>query len=145
MIYFDMDGTIANLYKDEKWLEKLRAYDSTLYANAEVLVNMNSLAKAIHKAQNNGHQIGIISWLSRDTTAEYDREVIKAKRNWLKKHLRSVRFDDIQIVAYGTPKSSVAKHPLTDILFDDEQANREEWKGQAYAPEKIFEILRNIS
>lgn len=145
MIYFDMDGTIANLYKDPAWLDKLRAYDATPYANAEVLVNMNSLAKAIHKVQRKGHQVGIISWLSRESTEEYDRAVAKAKRDWLKRHLRSVQFDDIQIVSYGTPKSSVAKCPIADILFDDELANREEWKGQAYSPEKIFEILRNIS
>lgn len=28
-IYFDMDGTIANLYAVEGWLPMLRAYDPT--------------------------------------------------------------------------------------------------------------------
>jgi hypothetical protein len=32
------------------------------------------------------------------------------------------------------------------ILFDDEERNRLAWtKGGAYAPEKIFEILKEIS
>ena len=29
MIWFDMDGTIANLYGVENWLPMLRAYDPT--------------------------------------------------------------------------------------------------------------------
>lgn len=28
-IWFDMDGTIANLYGDPNWLEKIRAYDAS--------------------------------------------------------------------------------------------------------------------
>ena len=33
-IYFDMDGTIANLYAVENWLDMLRAFNPTPYEQA---------------------------------------------------------------------------------------------------------------
>ena len=74
-IYFDMDGTIANLYAVEGWLPMLRAYDPTPYAQAVPMVNMSRLARYLHKAQRMGIEIGIISWLSKEPTEEYDRAV----------------------------------------------------------------------
>ena len=31
-----------------------------------------------------------------------------------------------------------------DILFDDEAPNREEWKGEAYEPNQILEVLKGL-
>lgn len=140
-IYFDMDGTIADLYAVDGWLPDLQAHIARPYAEAKVMHNMARLARLLNKAQRNGYIIGIISWLAKDSTAQYDREVAEIKRKWLKKHLNSVTFDEIHIVAYGTPKSTLANG---GILFDDEERNRLEWHGNAYAPEKIFEILKEI-
>jgi histidinol phosphatase-like enzyme len=142
-IYFDMDGTIANLYAVSGWLEMLRAYDETPYEQAQVMLNMAQLARALNKLKAQGYVIGIVSWLSKCPTAEYDKKVIKAKRKWLKKHLASVTFDEIVIVAHGTPKSQVVQYSR-GILFDDEQANRNEWQGQAYQPQQILEILKSL-
>jgi hypothetical protein len=139
-----MDGTIADLYGVDGWLADLEAKRTRPYDEAKVMHNMSALARAIHKAQENGIQVGIISWLSKTATAEYNEAVTISKRKWLQKHLKSVQFDEIHIVPYGTPKSTVAT--AMGILFDDEERNRLEWnKGEAYAPEKIFEILKKIS
>ena len=144
IIYFDMDGTIADLYGVDGWLADLEARRTRPYDEAKVMHNMSALARAIHKAQENGIQVGIISWLSKSATDDYNKAVTKAKRKWLKKHLKSVQFDEIHIVPYGTPKSTVAT--AMGILFDDEERNRLEWnKGSAYPPEKIFEILKIFS
>ena len=143
-IYFDMDGTIADLYGVEGWLADLEAHSTRPYEEAKVMHNMSALARAIHKAQSNGIKVGIISWLSKSATEDYNKAVAKVKRKWLKKHLKSVNFDEVHIVPYGTPKSTVTE--CMGILFDDEERNRLEWnKGEAYAPEKIFEILQKIS
>ncbi len=142
-IYFDMDGTIADLYADPNWLPKLRAYDPTPYVNAKPLVNMSRLARLLHKAQQNGYTIGIISWLSKEPNPEYDKAVTLAKIEWLARHLPSVKWDEIHIVAYGTPKSTVAD-TFGGILFDDEERNRNEWNGTAYTPEQIFDLLADI-
>ena len=143
-IYFDLDGTIADLYGVEGWLADLEAHRTRPYDEAKVMHNMNSLAKAIHKAQKSGIKVGVISWLSKTATEDYNKAVTKAKIKWLKKHLKSVNFDEVHIVPYGTPKSTVAI--CEGILFDDEERNRLEWtKGKAYPPEKIFEILKVFS
>lgn len=142
-IWFDLDGTFANLYAVENWLSMLRAYDPTPYAEAEAMLNMSLLARYLNRLRKVGYQIGIISWLSKCPTPEYDEAVTAAKLAWLKKHLRSVSWDAIRIVAYGTPKSSFMEND-DDILFDDEAPNREEWKGEAYEPNQILEVLKGL-
>lgn len=142
-ICFDMDGTIVDLYGVENWLEMLINHDETPYKNATVLVNMNVLARMLNKLQKKGYQIGIISWLAKNSNDDYDTKVTKAKREWLTKHLHSVQFDFIEIVKHGTPKSFVAK-TKNDILFDDEIGNRTEWTGKAYDVHNIFEVLRSL-
>ena len=142
-IYFDMDGTIANLYAVENWLPMLRAYDPTPYQQAKVMLNMSYLARVLNKLQRQGYSIGIVSWLSKEPTAEYNNAVINAKKEWLKKHLASVQFDEIVIVAHGTPKGSVVNNPK-GILFDDECGNRQAWQGQDYEEKNILEILKNL-
>lgn len=143
-IYLDLDGTVADLYSVEGWLADLEAKRTRPYDEAKPMHNMSALARALNKAQRNGIQIGIISWLSKTATDDYNKAVTRAKRKWLKKHLKSVNFDEVHIVPYGTPKSTVAEN--IGILFDDEERNRLEWnKGDAFPPEKIFEILKKIS
>lgn len=142
-IYFDMDGTIANLYAVENWLPMLRAYNPAPYEQAKVMLNMSQLARVLNKLQKQGWHIGIVSWLSKCPQPAYDLLVVNAKYGWLHKHLKSVHFDEIKIVAHGTPKSQAVKYG-GGILFDDEQGNRNEWKGKAYDEKNILEILKNL-
>jgi 5'(3')-deoxyribonucleotidase len=88
--------------------------------------------------------VGIISWLSKNSTPDYDAKVTEAKKNWLKTHLPSVEFDEINIVPYGTAKEKFAKTEK-DILFDDEEKNRQNWTGEAFGVENILEILRGLN
>lgn len=142
-IYFDLDGTLANLYSVPHWLDCLRRYDPTPYRNAKVMVNMAQLARVLNALQKQGYNIGIVSWLSKQPTEEYNRKVTQAKKEWLGVHLKSVRFNEIKIVAHGTPKGSVVQYPQ-GILFDDESGNRQAWQGQAYDEKNILEILRKL-
>ena len=142
-IYFDMDGTIANLYGQDDWLDRLIAKDESPYANATVLVNMSLLARYLNKLKAIGYTVGVVSWLAKGSTKDYDKKVIKAKTEWLARHLKSVEFDEINIVAYGTPKSTVVS--ITNgILFDDEEPNRKEWKGKAYDETDIIGVLKAL-
>lgn len=142
-IYFDMDGTIADLYGVENWLNYLINLDALPYEVAKPLVRLNSLARILNRLQKQGYRIGIISWLAKNSNETYDETVTKAKREWLAKHLKSVTFDEINIVKYGTPKQNFAKTE-NDILFDDEFKNRKEWTGKAFDVDSIIEILKGI-
>ena len=142
-IYFDMDGTIANLYGVENWLDYLIASDPTPYAIAKPLVNMNRLARLLNRLQAEGYHIGIVSWLSKNSTEAYDNAVTLAKTHWLDRHLHSVHWNEIKIVPYGTPKQNVVE-VVAGILFDDEALNRVNWTGTAYDVENILEILKGL-
>lgn len=142
-IYFDMDGTIANLYGVDNWLEKIINEDASLYIEALPLLKLNVLARLLNNLQKKGWTIGIVSWLAKNSSENYDIEVAKAKINWLQSHLSSVKFDEINIVPYGTPKEKVVNFP-NGILFDDEIQNRENWIGKAFDETKILEILKAL-
>ena len=142
-INFDMDGTIADLYSNPNWLPLLRAYDPTPYATAKPLVRLNTLARKLNALQKAGYRIAVISWLSKESTPAYDEAVTATKMAWLRKHLPSVEWDEIHIVPYGTPKQMFCNNPL-DVLFDDEERNRNNWTGRAYDVQNILEILREI-
>ena len=143
-IYFDMDGTIANLYGVNNWLDMIIAKDETPYRIAEPMVRMNVLARVLNSLARKGWTIGIVSWLAKNSNTEYDEKVTKAKIEWLKTHLKSVHFEEIHIVPYGTPKETVVQNPM-GILFDDEEPNRNNWVGTAYDVNEIIEILKAIA
>lgn len=139
-IWFDMDGTIANLYGVKNWLEYLQNESEFPYISATPLVNMNSLARVLNNLQRNGYTVNIISWTAKNSTADYAEKVATAKRAWLFRHLRSVKFDHIDIVNYGTPKN-IGRN---GILFDDEIHNRETWNGIAYDETNIIATLKAL-
>ena len=139
-IYFDMDGTIANLYQVEGWLNNLINGQTKPYREAKSMVNMRTLGRVLNALKENGYEIGIVSWLSKNGNDDYNARVTKTKIDWLARHLGAVEFDEIRIVKYGTPKETVVNNPF-GILFDDEKPNRENWTGTAYDVDNILEIL----
>lgn len=141
-IWFDMDGTIADLYAVDGWLDDIIAENTRPYECAEVLHNMSLLARLLNKVQKNGHEIGIISWTARDGKPAYNDAVAIAKRDWLNKHLPSVRWNTIKVVEYGTNKYMACGG---GILFDDEIGNREIWGAGAHEPREIMEVLKGLT
>ena len=139
-IWFDMDGTIADLYGVEGWLDMLLNENTKPYEIAKPLVNMRELAKVLNRLIEKGWEIGVISWLAKNGTNDYNKKVANAKMKWLAKHLKSVRFAKIDIVEYGTPKQI----NRNGILFDDEKQNRENRLGVAYNVENIIQVLREL-
>lgn len=140
-IWFDLDGTLAGLYDVPDWLSMLIASDPAPYKLAAPLVNMNTLARKLNKLQRAGYKIGIISWLSKSSTPEYDEAVTAAKLWWLRKHLNSVKWDAVNIVAYGRNKWDVCGE---GILFDDEKPNRDSWGGEAFHPDEMMNVLSSL-
>ena len=140
-IWFDMDGTIADLYGVKGWLEAIKAEDTRPYTEAKGIGNLAVIARLLTAVQKRGHEIGIISWTAKDGTTAYNEAVEKAKREWLHDHLPTVTWDVIKVVTYGTDKKSATGG---GILFDDEEGNRNMWGLGAYRPQYIVGILRNL-
>lgn len=140
-LWFDMDGTIANLYAVENWLEYLENENTFPYDEAGTMLNFSLFARLLHKLQTAGWRVGIISWTSKLGTEKYNLAVELAKRAWLARHLPSVEWDEIKIVRYGTNKYIECGG---GILFDDEERNRNAWKDMAYEPSEIIKILKML-
>ena len=143
-IYLDMDGTIANLYGVDNWLDYIIKGYTKPYREARALINMRKLSKELNRLQKNGYIIGIISWLAKGATNEYNKRVTKAKMDWLKRHLGSVQFDNVHIIEYGTLKEEWGE----GILFDDEKHNRIEWNkinnNMAFDETNILAVLKGL-
>ena len=139
-INFDMDGTLANLYGVDGWLESLMNKDTTPYAIAKPLLNLSALARVLNRLQRDGYRLNIISWLAKVDDVEYNKAIAVVKVAWLVKHMPSVKWDKITIVPYGTPKSTCGN----GYLFDDEEPNRNEWGDGAYDVDNIIEILKGL-
>lgn len=140
IINFDMDGTLNQFYDVEGWLNDLINKNPRPYKIAKPAFNFSILARRLNILIKKGYKIRIISWLAKNSTEDFDNLVIKTKKDWLKKHLPSVKFDKIIIVSYGTPKETLS----TGYLFDDEENNRKNWGKNAYDVNNILEILKNF-
>lgn len=139
-IWFDLDGTLVRTYEVENWLDYLHKEDVYPYTQARPLGNMQTLARKLNKLHRAGYTIGVISWGSKESSKAYLEAVREAKEKWLDKHLHSVKWDAIHVVEYGTPKENF-KLGAEDILFDDEERNRENWGEYSFDPSQIMEIL----
>lgn len=80
-VYFDMDGTIADLYGVEGWLDSLVAEQTKPYREAKSLVDMRKLSYELNRLQRAGYHIGIVTWLSKNSSDEYAEKVAWAKKN----------------------------------------------------------------
>jgi hypothetical protein len=136
-----MDGTIADLYGVADWLYYLENEMTFPYDNAKPLVNLSALARRINNLQRVGYQLAIISWTSKSGGEDYHNAIAEAKMRWLKKHLPSVSWDEIHIVPYGTPKSCFCDS-FFDVLFDDEERNRNDWNGIAFDEKEMMDMLK---
>ena len=148
-ICFDMDGTIADFYGVENWLDALRSYSDRPYREAAPMMNFSVLARQLNAAQRKGAKLVIISWASKCCNPVFFADICMAKRNWLAEHLPSVHWDEVHIVPYGTNKAEICGVDGENFfLFDDEERNRTQWEeldGLAFNPSDITEILKAIN
>lgn len=136
-ICFDMDGTIADLYAVEDWLPKLRAEDASPYLDAKPMWDMEALAGILRQLQNQGITITVITWLAKDSSAEYKKAVREAKLAWLEKY--NFPFDHFHGIQYGATKAdSVRKFTNNAWLIDDNVKVRNGWHlGEAIDPTEV--------
>ena len=136
-LWFDLDGTLADTLArwweldDEQWIERVRT--------AKGMINLATFARLARKAQAKGYKLGICSWLTKTN----DKRIADAKKEWLKKRLPSIEWDNIDIIANKEPKWL----NRDGILFDDNKKNRADWEehnGTAYNYDEILTVLKAI-
>ena len=143
-IYFDMDGTLYNLYGYENWLECILSKKTECYTKSDLLVNYEEFINILNTLKKKGYCLGIITWLPKNATKQYQNKVRKAKYRYLNKYFSNI-FDEIHITQYGKDKSVYCDNEEY-ILFDDELNNRLQWdkKGVSYDVVNLLEILKTL-
>lgn len=145
ILVFDMDGTIADFYGVNGWLEYLNESNPTPYIIAEPLYDMVVLTSVLNILKTKGWKIVVTSWLAKDSTKDFDKEVRQAKRDWLEEY--NFPFDEIHLVKYGTTKANCTrKLGGYQILVDDNEQVRKGWNLGATinANENILDKLIDL-
>lgn len=145
-IWFDMDGTIADLYGVEGWLDDLINLNTRPYEKAQLLYDNADLLYMLGLLREKGYHIGVISWGSKAKNENFDREVEFVKREWLYEKCISDFLDRIIVTAYGVRKADTCRKYGSGILVDDEEQNRKAWDlGRTInANENIIEALKAL-
>lgn len=128
-IYFDLDGTVYNLYGVNNWLARLRNEDATAYNEGEFLhkETYNHFLEICSQLSSLGVQFGVITWLAMQSSPEYEEEVTEIKREWVEEYLPFVTEFNAQ--SYGIPKqNAIQKRAKRMYLIDDSTEVCEMWQ-----------------
>lgn len=140
-IYFDMDGTITDLYSVPNWLNKLTTSNVTPYREALPIGNPEELKSVLERLKKCGYHLGVVSWCAKGGSKEYNQATRKAKKAWLNKYYPNI-FEEVHIVKYGTPKHRTVN--CSGILVDDSQDVRKAWGARSIDATDFQNILKNL-
>lgn len=145
-LYFDMDGTIANLYGSDRWLEKIQSREQ-VFTNLEPMPWFEEAKKLIESLKFLGWEVEVITWLPMNATQEYKDLSIEGKMAWLDTNAKGI-FNRVNLVDYGTSKQIFGNYGNISYLFDDNEEVREEWEastmGEAFDAKDMVRVLRML-
>jgi hypothetical protein len=145
-LVFDMDGTIADFYGVDGWLDDLHNEDTRPYEIAKPLYDMVVFNALLNVLREMGWRIAITTWLANGSTKEFEDRTRKAKIEWLKKY--NFEYDEIHLVRYGTTKANCTRHLKGyQILIDDNAKIRQGWNlgSTIDANENILKKLADLA
>lgn len=141
-IYFDLDGTIYNLYGIENWLDMLRSENELAYNCGDSIYDMEELNSLLLEFVNLGFTIGVITWTAMNGSKEFNSRTRAVKKAWIEENLPCV--SEFHCVKYGTPKHHV-RNIKNSILVDDNAEVRDKWLGLTIdANKNILKELKNL-
>lgn len=119
-IYFDLDGTVYNLYGVENWLEKLRNEISGAFLEGDFLVDYENFMSCIEELIRQSYIFGVITWLPMQASPEYEEICRKEKIEWINDYLPFV--SEINICSYGIPKQNCIQKRAKEMFLIDDNA-----------------------
>ena len=125
-IFFDLDGTVADLYNKEGWLEDIQN-ELPIFENLKPIIDMQELEGFCMKLKARGYGIGIITWLPMHASEQYESACALEKRKWVSKYMPYI--DEFYALRYGTPKQNASFIRGTlNYLIDDNQEVGKMWE-----------------
>ena len=127
IIYFDLDGTVYDLYHVPNWLEKLRGHKPRVFKEGQVMFDKDFYTICEDLRDMFNVKFGVITLLPRESTNRYNNQVIHTKLDWIKKHLPFVDMSLVHIIESQEDKHKYAKPNCRTYLIDDNENNCKAW------------------
>lgn len=134
-IWFDMDGTIAELYKVKDWLPALRSNDWSVYDKCLPRAHFERINAAIEALVENGWQVGVITWASKGVDwGEELNNIGNIKFNWLCRYFPALADGKFACIPYGCNKAKYLTEMNDSHLYhlaylvDDNKEVRADWR-----------------
>lgn len=136
-IWFDMDGTIAELYKVKDWLPALRSNDWSVYDKCLPRAHFERINAAIEALVENGWQVGVITWASKGIGWDRHLDAIgETKFEWLCRFFPALADGKFACIPYGEDKGLYMIHQMNTnydpgniyYLVDDNKEVRAAWR-----------------
>lgn len=128
-IYFDLDGTVYNLYGIAEWEPKLRAENPNVFREGSFIGDYQDFMNICNKLLEKGVQFGVITWLPMQASPEYEVECELVKREWVQRYMPFV--SEFTAQSYGVPKqNAIIKRAKTMYLLDDNTEICEMWQTE---------------
>lgn len=141
-IWFDLDGTLYELYKMPNWLERLEKRDWNVFIDGEPRKHHERIREAIKALQAKGWIVGCITWGSRGISKEEElQEIAEKKKKFLAKYFPEL-LENFYCLPYGASKAlPIMRNPCyirpskqVNYLVDDNKIVRKNWRtsGQEF-------------
>ena len=130
-IFFDLDGTLFDLYSKKNWLERLQNEDATVFDGDGMTRGFmpdidHTFFEVINDLLDKGVQFEVITWLPMNASPEYEFACELRKRLWVKENLPFI--SKVTCLSYGMPKqNAISQRASTMILIDDNAEICEMW------------------
>lgn len=134
-IWFDMDGTVYELYKLDGWLTRLEEKDATVYnAKNACRANLKRIDSAVKTLVEAGWEVGVITWGAKghEEGSAFLKEIAHAKKMWLRANMPNLFFyGHFTIQPYGVDKVRAIREvsDTMNVLVDDNALVRKVWRA----------------
>ena len=122
LVYFDMDGTISDLYGVSNIFNRLDSLDASVYYEAKPINKYIDMLKEFH---NMGYKVIILSCLGMISEKQFDIDTINNKNKWLDEYVGDKYIDERIYLPYTKHKEQyIAEY---GILVDDDDKVLMNW------------------
>lgn len=131
-IWFDMDGTLYELYKIPNWLERLEQGDMSVFEDGKARAHLKRINRAIEGLVKQGWRVGVITWAPKNITPRLFAWANDVKFNWIVENCPALA-NSFACIPYGESKAQFlqdmeAEGAELNILVDDNKEVRAEWR-----------------
>ena len=137
-VWFDMDGTLYDLYNVPNWLEELENENPNVFYDGNLMYNSYRIGQAIEALVAHGWDVGVVTWapMGVDKDSTFFAKVEQVKRFWLKRFYPELAHN-FHCLPYGESKRNYVYENFcrtsliggTQVLVDDNMMVRCDWEA----------------